>query len=97
VNMNTASERFFRHGCSCLLALAIMVITIKPVLAETQGSGEINPDKVFAAVQDVAEDLETLRTFMGASKHNRLTIDIREAAPHDVYFQALALFEEEDI
>ncbi len=66
-------------------------------LAESQSTSKagtrIVSADVFLEVQKFREDLERLRRFMGAPRATPLDIRVSNAAPHDVYFQALTLFE----
>lgn len=67
---------------------------------------EIDPPSLSGAEADTAalsgqigafsRDLEHLRRFMGAPKASELDIGIRTAVPRDLYFQALALWEQTD-
>ena len=61
MNINTARGPFFRRWFIHLLSLAIVLIAVKPGLANAQDKGKVVPDNVFAAVQHVAKGLETLR------------------------------------
>ena len=53
---------------------------------------EIVPTDVFYEIQELSMHIELVRQYMGAPKANILDIRIHNAAPHDVYFQALTLF-----
>lgn len=53
---------------------------------------DVAPADVFSAVQVINTDLGLLREHMGRPKATILNIRVYDAAPHDVYFQALTLF-----
>ena len=54
---------------------------------------QATPSDVFFEVQRINRGLERLRLHMGAPKATPLNIQIHKAAPHDVYYQAKALFQ----
>jgi len=49
------------------------------------------PANVFNAVQELNQDIETLRRHMGADRAALMDIHVSRAAPQDVYFQALTM------
>jgi hypothetical protein len=63
--------------------------TCPAVAAEAQLSmGDLD-----AQVRDVSHDIEDLRRYMGAPAAQRLNIVISHVSPHDLFFQALAMYE----
>ncbi len=58
---------------------------------------EVMPADVLQEVQLFTQELEILRQYIGAPKAVALPILVNNAAPHDVYFQALTLFNKIDL
>jgi hypothetical protein len=75
---------------------------VLPVLLLLSGSAaaqvpvEIKPPDVFRHVAFVRAELGLIRHEMGGSVYDRAELDVSGAAPREVYFQALTLFERAD-
>lgn len=84
---------------STLLAMMWVAIAFAPApcfaQGETQKAGVESAD-VFVRVALVLDELERLRAEMGKPKSDKVLAPIAGAAPHEVYFQALTLFEKAD-
>jgi hypothetical protein len=63
-------------------------VLIKPALAET----EVEPTQVYNKVLEVASLVERVRQHMGVPKSHSQNLQISDAQPHDVFFQARTLF-----
>lgn len=64
--------------------------------AQPSGEQEIAPADVLVRVEAVRADLEALRILMGAAENEKPEMDVKGAAPREVYFQALTLFQKAD-
>jgi hypothetical protein len=66
-------------------------------LAEEEGSGRtIAPRDVFAHVELLQSEVEALRNYMGKPRNQQQDLLVSKAAPREVYFQALTLFDKAD-
>lgn len=74
------------------IALARGAETSQPAPAST----ETDVAALFEQIGAFGRDLERLRRFMGAPKTDEPDIGIRDAMPHDLYFQTLMLWEQTD-
>ncbi len=83
-----------RWGLLVLAWLNLCILLASSAIAQTNAKEqeEIRPADVYREVQQVSHSLERLRGHMGALRTSRLNIGLRNAASHDVYFQALTLF-----
>ena len=59
-------------------------------------SKQVTPSHVFVHVGTVRSELEALRFVMGRPKNEQPELNVKGAAPRDVYFQALTLFQKAD-
>lgn len=62
----------------------------------TRKKEEVTPPDVFRKVTQVLNNLELIRAEMGKSKGQTADIAVEDAGPHEVYFQALTLFQKVD-
>ncbi len=74
---------------SCWMVPSSMAVPEAPPLSKST----IAPADVYSDLENFNRDLELVRRHMGAPIANPLGLKINKAAPHDVYFQALILFE----
>ncbi len=74
-----------------LVALAVLT-TLQPAVSAPAAS----PPDVYRQVQLLSKAVERLRHHMGALLADRLNLGVRDAQPHDVFFQALTLFRKSD-
>ena len=85
------------HGTrQCLLALLFLVsccLSAAPSVAAAPSEEEVTPAHVYALVSLFREELDLVRVEMGRPKERRPLLQVRDAAPREVYFQALALFQ----
>ena len=93
--LSKAAER--RHGTrQCLLALLLLVsccLSAVPPAAAAPSEEEVTPAHVYALVSLFRQELDLVRVEMGRPKERRSPLQVRGAAPREVYFQALALFQ----
>lgn len=54
---------------------------------------EVVPADVLLAIRQLDQEVEFLRQYMGVPKVNVLGLRVSNSAPHEVYFQALTLFQ----
>jgi len=67
-----------------------------PLAAQGKEKPEIGSPDVFAQVALIQEELELIRRYMGKPRDTRPEIKVRNAAPREVFFQALTLFRKAD-
>ena len=60
--------------------------------APPPGGSDITPTDVFARMNVVHADLELIRLEMGRPQATPIEVSVKNAAPREVYFQAVALF-----
>ncbi|MFQ5671630.1 MAG: hypothetical protein ACE5G9_00920 [Nitrospinales bacterium] len=89
--METTKKRF--NGFYLLL---ILVLSVAHPFEENSDAQEITPPDVFSRVALVRNEIELIRRYMGKPKETRPEIEIADAAPREVYFQALTLFRKID-
>ena len=80
-----------QHVYSRLLIL-LLVLTGEPVASEPA----VHSADVYVQVKELGGAVETLRHHMGVPQANRLNLYVRDAQPHDVFFQAMTLFRKSD-
>ncbi|MCF6249070.1 MAG: hypothetical protein L3J69_17180 [Desulfobacula sp.] len=86
---------FFALCLTWFIFFVLEINSTKAVAGDTFSGGKqvITSSDVFGAVQKVNYNLDLVRQYMGAPKPIEFDIRVNEAAPQDVYFQALTLFE----
>ena len=62
--------------------------------APPPGGSEITPTDVFARMNVVHAELELIRLEMGRPQAKPIEVSVKSAAPREVYFQAVALFDQ---
>lgn len=75
---------------------AIYVLTAAAAVAQESGSEKTTPTDVYMLVGSVRTELEELRFLMGRPQNRQKPIAVKGAAPREVYFQALTLFQKAD-
>ncbi len=80
---------------SCLPAMCFLFLAGETVMAEGNriylNSGRVTPAHVYVEIQRVEQLIDQLGLFMGISEPEPLGVQVTNAAPHDVYFQARTL------
>jgi len=79
--------------CVVMIFFQGNAVTARAKDAPLDDKRSITPSDVFVVVQKVNQNLDVLRQYMGAPEPVLLDIRVYKAAPQDVYFQALTLFE----
>jgi len=85
----------FLNTCFSLLLLTLLsstaVFSATPIALQNE---DITPPQVFLHISRVQAELELLRHHMGKPKFNKehLTFKVHDAAPREVFYQALTLF-----
>ncbi len=77
-----------RVGAYRFIAVLLFSFAASPVSGET----EVTPDDVYAQVMELSVLVERRRYHAGVPKARHLKLVIKDAQPHDVFFQALTLF-----
>lgn len=83
----------------CLLLFTVGSLSAGVVAADVDAkaaAGVIEPADCFMHVRVVRDELEQLRFVMGRPKNTQPELDVLNAAPREVYFQALTLFRKAD-
>ncbi len=83
-------------GWQNVVIVALMALSLlfsSTIGYATTTNDDVAPADVLVAVQYINQELERLRLYMGRPKVNTLDIRVSNAAPHNVYFQALSLFQ----
>lgn len=81
----------FRLYRLLLVALAVLATAHPAAPAPAE-----SPPDVYRQVQLLSQAVAKLRLHMGAPVADHLNLSVRDAQPHDVFFQALALFRKSD-
>lgn len=76
-----------------LVAGIIALLGMLQLLVAEPASAQTTPGDVYARMQIVHRELDELRQYMGRPLDPRPEIDVRDAAPHEVYYQALVMQE----
>ncbi len=71
----------------CFALSIVIVSNSRPMLGESL----ISPHDVYNQVMHIRKELETIRRFIGKPKDARGEIDVNNASPREVYFQAVTL------
>ncbi|MFQ5672852.1 MAG: hypothetical protein ACE5G9_07150 [Nitrospinales bacterium] len=86
-------KRLWFAGCCLMLIPGFLAF---PLGAQGKEEPEIGPPDVFAHVALMREELDLVRRYMGKPRDERPEIKVRNAAPREVFFQALTLFRKAD-
>ncbi len=70
----------------------VFLVICIPFLGAAQESPEVNPAKVYQSVAVLRDEVDLIRLEMGKPVEESPIIKVKDAAPREVYFQALSLF-----
>lgn len=73
-------------------SLFLLVVAVTAPAGLRAENPLIRPPQVLQTVEAVQADVESIRFLMGAALDQQPDFTVREAAPHEVFFVALALF-----
>jgi len=88
--MKTSSMHFFK------MTLAVMTLMFTTTVNSLASQGIIQSPDVYQLAVVVAEEIEHLRWVMGRPKLVQAPPQVQHVSPHEVYFQAITLFEKTD-
>ena len=90
-------DRGRRRLAGSLLLVLFAVSGGAPSLrADEAGNRSAEPADVYVKVSLILRELDLIRLEMGKPKSRRELVLVNDAAPHEVYFQALTMFEKTD-
>ncbi len=84
---------FSQRLLSGLLMLIVSLVCSLPIGPAAANETTIGPPQVFARVMKIQADLELIRNKMGKPQAGSPMLHISKAAPREVFFQALTLFQ----
>lgn len=85
--MRRDSQQSYRFTVAAFL----LIILLTP--ASRVDAAQIEPPDVFKLVSQISAKIEKLRWYMGRPKLGQGPPKVRNVAPHEVFFQAMTLFE----
>lgn len=88
--MLTVVRRLLQAGSLCILGLAV------PGITAAADHTPIKPADVYQLVEQTARELAAIRFITGQPSNEQHAIRVTNAAPREVYFQALTLFRKVD-
>ena len=98
--MKTITVPFLTFIFYCMTAVVLKaaeVITPEPISGKDSSSlADILPADVLARVNLLRDELELIRFEMGKPKNTQKNPQLKQAAPREVFFQALTLFQKSD-
>lgn len=81
----------------CMMMLALVVAPGSAVFSQPSNEpNSVTSGDVFARVARLRSEVEVLRHYMGKPRDEQPELNVRGAAPREVYFQALTLFAKAD-
>lgn len=90
MRMPTVLRRLFQAGSLGIICLAVPGITAAAV------AEPIKPADVYQLVEQTAHELAAIRFITGQARNEQAPLRVTNAAPREVYFQALTLFRKVD-
>ncbi len=81
---------------SLLASALVLCCSLSAQADESRADNNVVPGDVFANAQVVLGDLDLIRREMGKPRSEVVNVPVKNAEPHEVYFQALTLFEKVD-
>lgn len=79
-----------------LLQAGLPVLLWLSAISTSWAASDIRPADVFDLVSATSQELESIRFVTGQPRNLQTAIDVADAAPREVYFQALTLFRKVD-
>lgn len=89
-------EDLFDHDASAFGAWNIEIVTPPPIRGENISRENMTPVDSFARVELIKKELDLIRVEMGKPKIHHSPLQVSQASPFEVYFQAQTLYEKSD-
>ncbi len=94
--MHPRLDLISQYVAKLILLFALIQTSVTATETEQIPAHEILPSDVFVQVSKVRAELELLRIHMGKPKANQSALIVRNAAPREVFYQAMTLFNKSD-
>ncbi len=94
--MHPRFDLISQYAAKLILLFALIQTSATASETEQIHAHEILPSEVYVQVSKVRAELELLRIHMGKPKANPSALVVRNAAPREVFYQAMTLFDKSD-